>query len=151
MAVKNVRAAPLPLPPENYSPQYMQQFIRVVELYFNQLDSFAPNQAESYTAENFYGGAFSESSASFASSGSISAGTGVALADASLGAVTITLPAASLSKGLTLTIKKTDATANAVTADGSGSETIDGSATVTTTTAYGVIRLYCDGIEWWTI
>jgi hypothetical protein len=37
----------------------MQQLIRVIELYFSQLDSQTPNQAASYKAHNFYGGVFS--------------------------------------------------------------------------------------------
>lgn len=36
----------------------MRQVIRVLEIYFNQLDSNAPSHAQSYTADNFYGGAF---------------------------------------------------------------------------------------------
>tara|TARA_R110000787_G_scaffold36714_7_gene93593 strand:+ start:26615 stop:27070 length:456 start_codon:yes stop_codon:yes gene_type:complete len=151
MAVKNVRSAPLPLPPENYSAQYMIQFLRVLELYFNQLDSFAPNQAESYIAENFYGGAFSETSTAFTASGSISAGTSIALADASLGTVTVTLPSAALSKGLTVTVKKVDTTGLAVVVDGDASETIDGGTTATITTPYVALKLHCDGTQWWVV
>jgi hypothetical protein len=34
----------------------MRQVLRVMENYFSQLDSRTPNNAESYTADNFYGG-----------------------------------------------------------------------------------------------
>jgi hypothetical protein len=34
----------------------VRQLIRVLEIYFNQLDSITPNQAQSYRADNFYGG-----------------------------------------------------------------------------------------------
>jgi hypothetical protein len=58
MALERFKAAPLPNPPAQYDPQYVRQLIRVIELYFSQLDSFTPNQAQSYRADNFYGGAF---------------------------------------------------------------------------------------------
>lgn len=56
MALKLFRAAPLPNPPAQYDPQYIRQMIRVIELYFSQLDSNTPNYAQSYTADDFYGG-----------------------------------------------------------------------------------------------
>lgn len=58
MALERFKAAPLPNPPMQYDPQYLRQLIRVLEIYFNQLDSLSPNQAQSYRAANFYGGAF---------------------------------------------------------------------------------------------
>ena len=58
MALERFKAAPLPNPPAQYDPQYVRQLIRVIELYFSQLDSFTPNQAQSYRADNFYGGTF---------------------------------------------------------------------------------------------
>jgi len=59
MALEKFKAAPLPNPPTQYDPQYVRQLIRVIEIYFSQLDSFTPNQAQSYRANNFYGGDFS--------------------------------------------------------------------------------------------
>lgn len=58
MALEKFKAAPLPNPPATYDPQYVRQLIRVIEIYFSQLDSFTPNQAQSYRADNFYGGDF---------------------------------------------------------------------------------------------
>jgi hypothetical protein len=58
MALEKFRAPPLPNPPSEYDPQFFRQFIRTLELFFSQLDSFTPNQAQSYRADNFYGGAF---------------------------------------------------------------------------------------------
>lgn len=58
MALEKFKAAPLPNPPVQYDPQYVRQLVRVLELYFSQLDSLTPNQAQSYRADNFYGGAF---------------------------------------------------------------------------------------------
>lgn len=55
MALKYFRAPPLPQPTQaNYSPEYMRQMLRAVELYFSQLDSNTPNYADSYTANGFY-------------------------------------------------------------------------------------------------
>lgn len=59
MALEKFRASPLPNPPVNYDQQYLRQLIRVLEVYFDQLDSLTPNQAQSYRADNFYGGLFS--------------------------------------------------------------------------------------------
>lgn len=58
MALERFKAAPLPNPPAQYDPQYVRQLIRVIEIYFSQLDSITPNQASSYRADNFYGGNF---------------------------------------------------------------------------------------------
>lgn len=58
MALERFKAAPLPNPPAQYDPQYVRQLIRVIEIYFSQLDSITPNQASSYRADNFYGGDF---------------------------------------------------------------------------------------------
>jgi hypothetical protein len=55
MALDRFRAAPLPNPPAEYDPQYLRQVIRVLETYFSQLDSRAGNNAETYTADFFYG------------------------------------------------------------------------------------------------
>lgn len=51
------------------------------------------------------------------------------LADATGGAVLLALPALATVLGLEFTFVKTDATANAITPDGSGAETINGAAT----------------------
>lgn len=59
MALVKFKAQPLPNPPAKYDPQYIRQMIRVLELYFSQLDSQTPNQAQSYTADEFVGGDFS--------------------------------------------------------------------------------------------
>lgn len=58
MALEKFRAPPLPLPGPQYNQQQFNQLIRALQLYFNLLDSFAPQQAESYRADFFYGGEF---------------------------------------------------------------------------------------------
>jgi hypothetical protein len=62
MALEKFKAAPLPNPPIQYDPQYVRQLVRVLEIYFSQLDSLTPNQAQSYRADNFYGGSFTGAS-----------------------------------------------------------------------------------------
>jgi hypothetical protein len=58
MALEKFRASPLPIPGLEYDQQYMLQLIRVIGLYFSQLDSLTPNQAESYRADQFIGAQF---------------------------------------------------------------------------------------------
>jgi hypothetical protein len=56
MALVRFKHTPLPNPPSDYDPQYVRQLIRVIEIFFGQLDSLTPNQAQSYTADAFIGG-----------------------------------------------------------------------------------------------
>lgn len=73
----------------------------------------------------------------------------ILLCDATIAAFSETLPAAATAgSGFKLFIKKTDATTNAVTIDGNGSETIDGVLTYVLTTQYQVVLLICDGTGW---
>ena len=58
MAMDRFRASALPNPPGEYDSRYMRQLIRVVELYFSQLDSRASQNAEQYSADRFVGGEF---------------------------------------------------------------------------------------------
>lgn len=69
-------------------------------------------------------------------------------------ATTVTLPdATQLISGAEVAVKDEtgNANTNTVTVHGFGSQTIDGSATKTITTAYGVLRLYTDGVNFFTI
>lgn len=68
--------------------------------------------------------------------------------NATSGAFTITLPAAASSTGQRLYIKKTDASANAVTIDGNGSETIDGATTKALSSQYASYTIICNGSTW---
>ena len=58
MALEKFRAPALPVPPNVYDQQYLTNLIRALRLYFNQLDSLTPNQAQSYRADQFIGGEF---------------------------------------------------------------------------------------------
>lgn len=73
------------------------------------------------------------------------------LADATGGAITVTLPAASVNAGRRFTVKKVDASANAVTYDGAGAETIDNGGTFGWTTQYSAYTIQSDGTAWWVI
>jgi len=61
MALVGFRAPALPLPPGQYSAQQQSELVRSLRLYFNLIDSLTPQQAQSYRAENFFGGTFTGS------------------------------------------------------------------------------------------
>ena len=56
MALEKFRAPAIPLPPDQYNRQQFDEIFRALRIYFNQLDSLTPNQANSYRADNFFGG-----------------------------------------------------------------------------------------------
>ena len=68
--------------------------------------------------------------------------------DASGGARTITLPTASGIAGRTYSIIKTDSSANTVTVDGAGSETINGATTKVLSAQYAGITIISTGSAW---
>lgn len=70
------------------------------------------------------------------------------LGDATGGAITVNLPTAVGIDGRTYTIKKVDASGNAVTVDGDGSETIDGAATNALSTQWDSVTVQSDGANW---
>jgi len=70
------------------------------------------------------------------------------LCDATGGAITASLPAAATCSGMTIAVKKTDASANPVTIQGNGAETIDGSNTYPISTQYAWVLLACNGTAW---
>jgi hypothetical protein len=72
----------------------------------------------------------------------------VILVSASGGAVAITLPSAATVPGREYVVKKTDATANAVTISDAGAATIDGQASVATSVQYQSYVLVSDGTNW---
>ncbi|MCA9130694.1 MAG: hypothetical protein KDB22_26585 [Planctomycetales bacterium] len=71
--------------------------------------------------------------------------------DATSAAVTITLPTAASSSGLDFLIKKIDSSANAVTIDGDGSETIDGATTKVLSSQYDSAGVVSDGTQFWVV
>lgn len=76
----------------------------------------------------------------------------VILVDASSGAVTITLlPVATAASGFSLWGVKIDSSANVVTLDGDGAETINGSPTLELTAQYDAAQLAGDGTAWYAL
>lgn len=67
--------------------------------------------------------------------------------DSTSGNVTIALPAASGNTGRIFVIKKI-ASANTVTVDPSGAETIDGNSTIALASQYELVRVQCNGTSW---
>ena len=55
MAMDKFRFPPLSNAPPEYDAQYIRQVLRTLEIYFSQLDSRTPNNAEKYTADTFDG------------------------------------------------------------------------------------------------
>ncbi len=73
----------------------------------------------------------------------------VIICDATGGAFTVALPAAGDNTGKVFYLKKIDSSANAVTIDGDGAETIDDAATLVLNSQYDAAMLVSDGTEWW--
>lgn len=74
----------------------------------------------------------------------------ILLCDATSAAFTETLlAAATAGDGFELTIVKTDSSANAVTVDGAGAETVAGAANFSLTGQGDAITLVCDGVSNW--
>ena len=67
---------------------------------------------------------------------------------ATAGAFTVTLPAASGVTGKPFQVKKIDSSANAVTVDGDGAETIDGAASEDLLSQYDCLEVTSDGTNW---
>jgi hypothetical protein len=70
------------------------------------------------------------------------------LANAAGGAFSVTLPLASRVKGMAVTIKRLNSGANAVTIARSGSDTIDGAASVSLSAQYASRTVASDGSAW---
>jgi predicted ribosome quality control (RQC) complex YloA/Tae2 family protein len=71
------------------------------------------------------------------------------LVDATAGPVTIALAPASKQRDRTVTFKKIDATANAVTIDPDGAELIDGVATMALAAQWDTLTIASGGAQWW--
>lgn len=71
------------------------------------------------------------------------------LVDASGGAVTVTLPTANAFKGTEYRVKKIDASGNAVTI--AAADTVDGAASIATTTQWASYTVQCNGAAWFTL
>lgn len=76
---------------------------------------------------------------------------GTQLVNATGGAVTMNLPAAALMINQVYNFKKVDASANVVTIDPNGSETVDGAATLSLTAQWQRTQIQSDGVAWFVI
>lgn len=77
------------------------------------------------------------------------ASTPTLLCNATGGAFTVTLPTAASTSGQIFNIKKTDSSANAVTIDPNGAETIDGASTLVLNTQWQSAQIQSNGTAWY--
>lgn len=75
-------------------------------------------------------------------------GHDVVLCDATSAAFTVTLPKAAPNKGKLYRLKKVDSSANAITIDGDGSETIDGATTQSLASQWDIAWVFSNGTAW---
>mgnify|MGYP000010468069 CR=1 FL=1 len=73
---------------------------------------------------------------------------GFVLVSAAAGAVVLTLPAAAGAAGRVYTVKKIDASVNAVIIDPAGLETIDGATSKSITTQWASLTFQSNGTAW---
>jgi hypothetical protein len=73
------------------------------------------------------------------------------LCDATSGAITVNLPGAATCSGRIYNIKKIDVSANAVTIDGSSTETIDGALTKALAAQWATLQIQSNGTAWFII
>jgi hypothetical protein len=91
----------------------------------------------------------------FANAANISSATTLSWAqdlvhcNATSAAFTVTLPAAASYLGKVYTVRKIDASGNAVTIDGNGAETIDGAATQSLSSQWQYLTIRSDGVAWY--
>ena len=82
---------------------------------------------------------------------SVTAADYAVLVDATAGAITVDLPAAADADRRVLHVKKTDSSANAVTIDASGAETIEDATTQSLVLQGESLMLMSDGTQWWVL
>jgi hypothetical protein len=85
MALDLFNAPPLPSPPPQWDAQYMRQVLRVIEIYFAQLDSRTPNNAQTYTADEFVGGIFATKNVTTTEKNALTPKAGWVVFDTTLG------------------------------------------------------------------
>lgn len=73
------------------------------------------------------------------------------LADATSAAFTVNLPTAATAAGQTFNIKKIDSSANTVTIDPNGAETIDGASTLVLNTQWQSAQIQSNGTAWYVL
>lgn len=108
------------------------------------------NQPEFYNGTTWVAmtGGGSSNSVITVTTNSIAGADNIIQVDATSGALIITLPVASSSLNAEYTIKKIDASANAVTIQGNGADTIDGSNTQLLNVQWASRTVVCNGASW---
>jgi hypothetical protein len=82
------------------------------------------------------------------STGSPPSFSGLVECNATSGAFTVNLPSIASATGRIYTFVKTDASANAVTLDGSGSETINGATTYSLPSQFNRVTIQAGASQW---
>ena len=117
--------------------------------------SFTPSLASAFTVASdgsvTFGGGAKHAITTVSASTSLDASYYTIIVDASSGDVTLSLPPVTTYPGQIYYIKKIDNSANIVTIDGSGAETIDGVLTQLLTTQYQKIVIQNNGISWYIV
>jgi hypothetical protein len=94
------------------------------------------------------GGALYHSVRGITASASVAAGDYFIAVDATSGAVTVTLPSLAAEQGRAIIVKKIDSSGNNMTLAVSGSDTIDGAASISTAVQYAYFRVIGRGTVW---
>jgi hypothetical protein len=101
-----------------------------------------------WSAVNWLMDGFSGNTVSVTSAYTVTRGITRIFADATGGAFTVTLQPAAEVTDTEILIVRMNAGANAVTVDGDGSETINGSTTASLGSQYAFVHLVTNGTEW---
>lgn len=112
-------------------------------------DSADSNSKKKVQVGNLPGGSATETVVTKTTAYTATTGDNTILCNATSAAFTITLPAASGNSGIKYNIKKIDSSANVITIDADGSETIDGALTLTLSSQYDSYTIQCDGSAWY--
>jgi hypothetical protein len=106
------------------------------------------NKANTWAAEQILTKSERHAYTSISTNTTLDATHNVVDVDASSAAITITLPTAVGINGREYVIRKLDSSANAVTVDGNGAETVNGAATKALSTQYETVHIMSDGANW---
>jgi hypothetical protein len=113
------------------------------------LSSSLPLVAPSMKAGTFYGALVGTMQEGIQTASSAATATeAIVLCNAASAGFTLTLPAASGWNGKVLKVKKSEGSANGVTVAASGSQTIDGVASIVLESPYAAVMLASDGSNW---
>lgn len=104
--------------------------------------------ANTWTGAQTFGAAVAFPIATIVASGTLTDAHYTVNCNATSGAIVVGLPGASSAAGRMYHVRKSDSSANTVTLDAAGAETINGAATQAITTQYEVLTIQSDGTGW---